>query len=161
LSRLLYRRDGDSVVYLYRIDGTDVLAQITAYAVVLARRISLPLARRVSGRFEPLKHVDGAVFETRAVGDTRVEVNGDDRTVYPEALGRFDGTPDVVFASVVGVVASDGFAVLVEVGVYGHRKKSHRASLTLVSNHRKIREDIYTFRNVPKNYVLSIIIFPL
>jgi len=43
---------------------------------------------------DPLEHVDRAVLQAGAVGETDVEVDRDVRTAYPLLLRRLDGSPD-------------------------------------------------------------------
>ncbi len=95
------------------VDGTDVHTQHTVDTLVLAGGVCLLLALGVTGRVDPVEHVDGAVLDTGPVRDADVEVHRDVRAVDPRLLGLVDRAPHVVALVVVDAVAV-GFEVRVD-----------------------------------------------
>ncbi len=82
-------------VHVDGVDRTDVDTEHAVDTLVFVGRFSLDLALRVVRRVDPREHVDGAVLEARAVGETDVEVDGDVGAVDAEFLRRVDRSPDV------------------------------------------------------------------
>jgi hypothetical protein len=79
-----------------RIDRTDIDTEHTVDALRLTRRVRFAVADGVARRFNPLEDVDGAIFQTRAIRQTDVEVDGDVGSVNPQRLRFVDGAPDLV-----------------------------------------------------------------
>lgn len=87
---------GTTGVNVDGVDRTDIDTQHTIDTLRLVCRVGLTFGFRVAGRIHPLEHVDRAVFETGAISQTDIEVDGDVRSVDAKSLGFLNGPPHIV-----------------------------------------------------------------